>query len=206
MTTTTSPIKLLPVPLSNRHRSIFVFILSIALFFLFSLALLPRQYHNIASIQSGMTRCPNPFEAQDLPVDEAISDVDTWLSEHRQLESQDPGFRITLSRPINRPCNVFAIDISRHNNQEDYCKSMETRSNMSHHPDVLRYIKDELGPDTFMLRISGGQRWTSEFPTYLGNCSWRFNVSLSNGGDIWLELWHSYTVSHFCQGVLVERY
>ncbi|KAJ9100474.1 hypothetical protein QFC21_003513 [Naganishia friedmannii] len=63
---------------------------------------------------------------------------------------------------------------------------------MSHDPDVLRYIKDELGPDTFMLRVSGGQRWTSEFPRYLGNCSWRFDVSLSNAGDIWLELWHSY--------------
>lgn len=176
----------------SRQRTIFSFIWSVVVFFLLSLALLPREYHDIASIQSGTSRCPDPFTAQELPINKAISDVDTWFSEHQQLDSQDSDFRISLSRSITQPCNVFAIDVLRLN--QEYCKSMETRSNMSHDPEVLRYIKDELGPDTFMLRVSGGQRWTSEFPRYLGNCSWRFDVSLSNGGDIWLELWHSYTV------------
>lgn len=160
---------------------------------LVTLALYDGSHRHVRTLASAVAVCPDPFDSLRLPVDEPLKDVDFWYSDRRPLESLDPRFNITLSKSIYQLCNVFAVDIQR--TDEESCRLAESRTDMSLDPDVMRYIKDELGPDTFMLRISGGQRWTSEMPRYMGNCKWRFDVSLSNGGDMWMELWHSYEVS-----------
>lgn len=159
---------------------------------LVTLALYDGSHRHVRNLASAVAVCPNPFDAVRLPVDEPLKDVDFWYSERGALASLDPRFNITLARSLKQPCNVFAIDIQR--TDEERCRLAESRTEMSLDPEVMRYLKEELGPDTFMLRISGGQRWASEAPRYLGDCKWRFDVSLSNGGDMWLELWHSYEV------------
>lgn len=183
---------------SKRHyrfRPVFLSFIAFTLG-LVTLALYSGSHRHVRNLAAAVAICPDPSRWLRLPVDKPLDDVDLWYSDRRQLVSLDHRFNITLSRAIHQPCNVFAVDIRR--NDEEACRQAESRSAMSLDQDVLRYIKDELGPDTFMLRISGGQRWTSEMPQYLGGCHWRFDVSLSNGGDTWLELWHSYTVSSSC--------
>lgn len=160
---------------------------------LVTLALYDGSNRHVRNLAAAVAVCPNPSSWLRLPVDKPLQDVDFWYSDRRHLQSLDARFNITLSRSIHQPCNVFAIDIQR--TDVEACRLAESRTDMSLDQDVLRYIKEELGPDTFMLRISGGQRWTSEMPRYMGGCKWRFDVSLSNGGDMWLELWHSYEVS-----------
>jgi len=36
--------------------------------------------------------------------------------------------------------------------------------------------------------------WGSEISVYEGNCTYRFDVSLNNGGPVWIELIWEYTV------------
>lgn len=163
---------------------------------LVTLALYDGSHRHVRNLAAAVAVCPNPSSWLRLPVNKPLQDVDYWYSERRHLPSLDARFNVTLSRSIHQPCNVFAIDVQR--TDEEACRLAESRTDMSLDQDVLRYIKEELGPDTFMLRISGGQRWTSEMPRYLGGCKWRFDISLSNGGDMWLELWHSYEVSRLC--------
>jgi hypothetical protein len=160
---------------------------------LFTLSWLDGGHRHIAELAESITTCPDPAITLKLPVDQPLLDIGSWHTHRRHLVSQHPSFSITLLQPFHRPCNVFAIDIQRTDPQA--CRIAESRTNMTTNPDVSRYLQEELGPDTFMLRISGGQRWTSELPRYLGHCRWRFDVSLSNGGDMWLELWHTYEVS-----------
>lgn len=176
-------------------RPFFVFsAASIALWVcLFTLLWNDEGHQHVANLAKSIITCPNPAIALHLPVNKPLLDIDSWHTHRRRLESQDPRFNITLLRSFHRPCNIFAIDIQR--TDPEACRIAESRTNMTTNSDVLRYLQEELGPDTFMLRISGGQRWTSEAPRYQGNCQWRFDVNLSNGGDMWLELWHSYEVS-----------
>jgi hypothetical protein len=160
---------------------------------LFTLAWINEGHRHASNLANVITTCPDPARALKLPVDKPLQDIDSWHTQRRHLVSQDPRFNITLLRPLHRPCNVFAIDIHRTDAEE--CRKAESRTNMTTDAGILRYLKEELGPDTFMLRVSGGQRWTSEAARYRGDCRWRFDVTLSNGGDMWLELWHTYTVS-----------
>lgn len=178
-------------------RPFFVFFASSIVLWvcLFTLSWNDGRHRHVANLAKSITTCPNPAIALNLPVDKPLLDIDSWHTRRRRLESQDPRFNITLLRPFHRPCNVFAIDIQR--TDPEACRIAESRTNMTTNPDILRYLREELGPDTFMLRISGGQRWASEAPVYRGHCRWRFDVSLSNGGDMWLELWHSYEVGNY---------
>jgi hypothetical protein len=69
---------------------------------------------------------------------------------------------------------------------EDGVQSTEARAT---------WLKEMQGPDSFVLRTTGAQRWLAEDSVYEGQCTYRFDVSLSTGGAFWLELWHMYTVS-----------
>lgn len=76
------------------------------------------------------------------------------------------------------------------------CRAMESNVNeISADPEIMDWVGDAAGPDAFLLRASGGRRWAAEVGVFDGDCEYRFDVAVSNGGSVWLEIWHAYTVS-----------
>jgi hypothetical protein len=130
------------------------------------------------------TVCPDPF-LPTLPVNGQLGDVRTTC---QPVSSSDSKFHVEIC-PVNLACNSFSVRIS----ECDRLESMEPPTNEG--ADTTGWMKYQQGPDSFMLRTSGAQRWVDESSVYEGSCSSRFDVSLSNGGAVWLELWFRFTVS-----------
>lgn len=91
-----------------------------------------------------------------------------------------------------RSCNQFTVRVSR--TDQDLCRAVESGDLPTIDDDIREWMKVR-GPDSFLLRTSGAQRWATSQHRYEGSCSYAFDVSLSNGGPVWLELWFGYEVS-----------
>lgn len=133
-------------------------------------------------------KCPNPFFADgkvDAPFDRS-GQVCTPLT------GPSASFLVSVCRDAKAPCNQFSVRIRR--SDQTACAEAEQagpRVKSAGLADVLRAN----GPDTFLLRTNGAQRWVTEKAVYEGSCTYRFDVTLHNGGTVWLELWWLYEVS-----------
>lgn len=136
--------------------------------------------------------CPDPNNPV-LPVDLEIDQYSTQF-DCRLAPSNNTDFTIELCKVVNA-CNKFSVRIQRTNITE--CERMEALEVPASTPERLEVLRYARGPDSFLLRTNGAQRHGSEVSQYEGECSYRFDVTLSNGGPVWLELWWRYTVCAF---------
>jgi hypothetical protein len=143
-----------------------------------------------ASYMLGVAPCPNP-NLPLLPVNRPL-DPATQTCSHIDLV-EDSGFQVEIC-PVKATCNRFSIIITRQD--QDFCSEMEAREfNFTLSAEREDWMRNKQGPDSFSIRTSGAQRWAAEDSFYQGDCKYKFDVTLSNGGPVWLQLWHLYEVS-----------
>jgi hypothetical protein len=143
--------------------------------------------------------CPDPYHDDLLPIDRELhSGSQTCYP----ASSATPAFDVEICAS-GRTCNAFSVRIRRTDQQE--CRRMEEMPVPASTEERQDWLRKERGPDSFMLRTSGAQRWGSEISVYEGNCTYRFDVSLNNGGSVWIELVWEYTVRLSIQYPSVDR-
>ena len=141
----------------------------------------------------GYPPCPDPSHPI-LPVDQTISGRhEACVSVQTAIQD----FTVEVC-PVSAVCNSFSVKIHRVNQTE--CERLEALDIPIQNGTRAEWLRWQSGPDSFLLRTSGAQRWASENSVYEGACNSRFDVSLSNGGQVWLELWWIYTVSRLTFG------
>ena len=134
----------------------------------------------------GYSLCPDPSQPI-VPVDQPISAKQTCVT----METTNTDFIVDVC-PVLAVCNSFSVRIRRTNQAE--CERLERLEIPIQDTTRAEWLRSDKGPDSFLLRTTGAQRWASENSAYEGSCTSRFDISLSNGGQVWLELWHMYTV------------
>lgn len=140
--------------------------------------------------------CPSPFRPI-LPVDRPLSHHKQTCRPVQSAFLSQPGaddadaFNVEICAAA-AACNEFTVRITRASAER--CAAVESAELPSEDDEVRAWFRS-MGPDSFMLRTSGAQRWQSVRHRYEGKCTYSFDVSLSNGGDAWLEVWWGYTVS-----------
>lgn len=135
----------------------------------------------------GRPPCPDASRPQ-APVNQVIADRSgTCIS----ALSADPSFLIEIC-PVGTTCNSFSVLVQRTNTAE--CDRLQSLKIPASDSSKEQWLRQEKGPDSFLLRTNGAQRWVSELSVYEGQCRSRFDVTLANGGPIWLELFWLYTV------------
>ena len=91
-------------------------------------------------------------------------------------------------------CNTFTVRFRR--TDATACEAMESAPvQISTDSSFEQFVRRERGPDSFLIRTDGAERWASEWSVYEGDCTYSFDVQLSNGGQFYLESWWSYQVS-----------
>lgn len=148
----------------------------------------PSSSSKPAASSSTKAQCPNPLFSVgqvDRPLDPATQTC-------TPVQSASTDFDVEVCRSSAAPaCNQFSVRITRVDGAA--CAAAEQagpRVKSVGLDDVLR----AQGPDSFLLRTNGAQRWVSEKAVYEGDCTYRFDISLNNGGAVWLELWWNYGV------------
>ena len=134
----------------------------------------------------GYSLCPDSSQPI-VPVDQIIGAKQTCVS----IETANLDFIVDVC-PVSAVCNSFSVRIRRTNQAE--CERLEGLEIPVQNETRAEWLRWSKGPDSFLLRTTGAQRWASENSAYEGSCTSRFDISLSNGGQVWLELWWMYTV------------
>ncbi|OCF31587.1 hypothetical protein I316_06786 [Kwoniella heveanensis BCC8398] len=142
--------------------------------------------HEKTSYLLGRSVCPSPARPH-FPVDQPIGG---YAQKCSKAPTVNPDFEVEIC-PVKTTCNSFSVRIRRTKSAE--CERLEGLDVPVDDEDLGKFLKEHRGPDSFFLRTSGAQRWVSELSDYEGDCSYRFDVTLSNGGPVWLELYWFYT-------------
>jgi hypothetical protein len=135
----------------------------------------------------GRVACPDLSRPQ-IPVDQVIDNPSRSCF---PVHSTNPDFRIEVC-PVTAACNSFSVFIERTDTTE--CERLENIDPPVASSERKEWLRNKKGPDSFFLRTNGAQRWVSEASVYEGSCRSRFDVTLGNGGSIWMELFWLYTV------------
>ncbi|KAL1723261.1 hypothetical protein EV715DRAFT_191548 [Schizophyllum commune] len=72
------------------------------------------------------------------------------------------------------------------------CEAAEASPDPSEEPSLSDWIRRNRGPDSFILTTDGAERIDTQWSTYEGNCSYRFDVQLHNAGDVYIRSWLAY--------------
>ncbi|KAL1746919.1 hypothetical protein HDZ31DRAFT_33166 [Schizophyllum fasciatum] len=72
------------------------------------------------------------------------------------------------------------------------CEIAEASTDPSEEPSLSDWIRQNRGPDSFILTTDGAERIDTQWSTYEGNCSYRFDVQLHNAGDVYIRSWLAY--------------
>ncbi|TRM65032.1 hypothetical protein BD626DRAFT_490686 [Schizophyllum amplum] len=105
------------------------------------------------------------------------------------LDSVLPDFDAELCRDLEAP-SAFTFRVWRRD--EAACAAAEDGSEPSEDPSLSEWIRRNRGPDSFILTTDGAERIDTQWSTYEGNCSYRFDVELHNVGDIYVRSWLAY--------------
>ena len=109
--------------------------------------------------------CPNPRLA--LPT--SLLDP-RHLSAPVPLPSTSPDFSLTLTYDTT-VCNAFSLTISR--TDKAHCAAVEASIEPSADPALSTWIKERLGPDSFIVQVDGAERRMDHTPTrYVGACEY----------------------------------
>lgn len=91
-------------------------------------------------------------------------------------------------------CNAFTLRIER--TSQSACQLAQSAPDPSESKALSDWVRNERGPDAFLMRTDGAERYGSTWSTYEGNCSYRFDVSLHNSGPVYLEVWNTFQVGY----------
>ncbi|TNY20395.1 hypothetical protein DMC30DRAFT_352404 [Rhodotorula diobovata] len=128
--------------------------------------------------------CPNPRLA--LPT--SLLDP-RHLSAPVPLPSTSPDFSLTLTYDTT-VCNAFSLTISR--TDKAHCAAVEASIEPSADPALSTWIKERLGPDSFIVQVDGAERRMDHTPTrYVGACEYAFEFRLANAGPVWVNVTHA---------------
>ena len=90
-------------------------------------------------------------------------------------------------------CNSFSVNIRRVN--ASACQLAEGVAEPSTDPNLNTFMRNERGPDAFLIRTDGAERFASVWSKYNGSCAYTFDVDLRNAGDVYLQVWRTFQVS-----------
>lgn len=140
------------------------------------------------SAPSDSPRCPTSASPV-YPVDRPLH---TGQQNCHDVPSSDTAFRLEVCwAPYT--CHEFSVRI--HRLDQEACAAYERLAHQRSHDPALVKMLQGSGPDLFMIRTNGAQRYASVDSIYEGNCTYRFNVSLSSAGPVWLDIWLVYEAS-----------
>ncbi|KAG8976795.1 hypothetical protein FRC05_003145 [Tulasnella sp. 425] len=88
-------------------------------------------------------------------------------------------------------CNEFTFRIKRTNSTA--CMESEGAPNPSLDPELSKWIKENRGPDAFLVRTDGAERFATVSDSYEGNCSYAFDIRLKNPGIVYLQAWWTFS-------------
>ncbi|KAG9012166.1 hypothetical protein FRB90_006815 [Tulasnella sp. 427] len=91
----------------------------------------------------------------------------------------------------SQTCNEFTFRTKRTNFTS--CEESEATPDPSNDPELSKWIKDNRGPDAFLVRTDGAERFATVSDTYEGNCSYAFDIRLKNPGPVYLQTWWTFT-------------
>lgn len=130
--------------------------------------------------------CPSPHETRPPAIDHSQQTC-------QPLPSTDPEFALELCHDT-RICNSFTFKVRRAD--EEACRTAEAHEDPSLEPRLNSWIRKTRGPEAFLIRTDGAQRYASTWSDYHGNCSYSFDVQLKNAGHVFLQAWHTFSVCH----------
>ena len=128
-------------------------------------------YHG--SNETDLARCPSPY------VDSiSLSSIqETECTSVAISKASSSRFSASVCSPKTvSNCNTFDILIKR--NQCDEFPDMHLSSSMKEE----EYMRQQLGPDTFHIAITGTELYATVKPTEYSRCSYRYSIPLSNAG------------------------
>ncbi|ORY51793.1 hypothetical protein BCR33DRAFT_761825 [Rhizoclosmatium globosum] len=132
---------------------------------------------------NGHPICPK-WESYDLTL-QTNKDFSTNC---KKLDYLDPGnFTVQLCMS-KRFCGQGYFVVSRVDKEQ--CQR-DMKIQVSRTPKFDKYVKDEIGPDTFMLIFDGPERAAPAMWRHLGNCDYKIPFRLTNPGLFTLKLLHT---------------
>ncbi|GAA5861548.1 hypothetical protein JCM8547_008069 [Rhodosporidiobolus lusitaniae] len=122
--------------------------------------------------------CPSPFVGR--PTD-AFS-PSSRFTPFAPLNSPNPSFTLSLSYSLTH-CNAFRLRISRID--KSVCARQAGGSELNEDEETSRFVREELGPDTFHLQIDGADRLVVDDATRFEaeECTYEYEVALANSGS-----------------------
>lgn len=114
------------------------------------------------------------------------SAIDTGdLSSYTKLETTSSEFVLSIAY-AHSSCNQFRVKISR--TDPTICAFAKGQV-LSSDPETQGYIMNELGPDTFQLRVDGAERLVLDKPERfdVSLCAYEFDFRLNTPGVVWLS-------------------
>ncbi|GAA6039735.1 hypothetical protein JCM8097_001377 [Rhodosporidiobolus ruineniae] len=129
--------------------------------------------------------CPSPLTGR--PAD-AFSDLSVF-SPFSHIASSTPAFNLSISYST-RHCNAFRLRIARAD--RSVCRS--PAPDLNEDEETTRFVREQLGPDTFQLQVDGAERLVVDNPARFegDECVYEFEVALANSGAAWLQITHFY--------------
>ncbi|KAL8286821.1 hypothetical protein RQP46_004349 [Phenoliferia psychrophenolica] len=107
------------------------------------------------------------------------------LSSYTKLETTSSEFVLSIAY-AHSSCNQFRVKISR--TDPTICAFAKGQV-LSSDPETQAYIMNELGPDTFQLRVDGAERLVLDKPERFDAslCAYEFDFRLNTPGVVWLS-------------------
>ncbi|KAG8951341.1 hypothetical protein FRC00_007306 [Tulasnella sp. 408] len=173
---------------------------TLASFLLFSKSKPPARFHLQDTLPSSLLSppdsCPSPYDVGRPPMNREGQTCE-------RIPSNNGVFGMELCR---RPhtCNEFTFRIKRTNSTA--CTASEASPDPSRDPELSNWIKANRGPDAFLVRTDGAERYATVSDTYEGNCSYSFDIRLKNPGMVYLQVWWTFSVSFDLPWTFSERF
>ncbi|EJD55095.1 hypothetical protein AURDEDRAFT_109564 [Auricularia subglabra TFB-10046 SS5] len=186
-------------------RPLFLFVAIICVVLLGSLAFstprasvvtLGQQFASgIVSLASNPSTCPNPYAATSNPpagVAFVAEPLPAGGLTCTSVASEFDDFTVDVCR---QPARCNAIDLVIKRTSASHCKAVEDAMRevpVSNDTELTAFVRDQLGPDGFMVLVDGSERLARFQPdAYLGNCAYRFSLRFNNAGPVSLQIhWH----------------
>lgn len=166
-----------------------------ASFLLSSNPKLPARFHLHNAVLSALlptpASCPSPYDVGRSPIAHEGQGC-------KQITSNNDAFDMELCYS-SHSCNEFTFRIKRTNSTA--CMESEGAPDPSLDPELSKWIKENRGPDAFLVRTDGAERFATVSDSYEGNCSYAFDIRLKNPGTLYLQAWWTFSVSlafHCC--------
>ncbi|GAA5981531.1 hypothetical protein JCM11641_004088 [Rhodosporidiobolus odoratus] len=154
----------------------------------------------VNSLRGPPYHCPDPRIPRPTA---AISS--RYFSAPLTLPSASLNFSLSLSYSTNI-CNAFDLVVSR--TSSEHCQNMESSINPADdNPQLEKWIRGNLGPDSFLVQVEGAERIAFETASqYLGDCNYLYQVRANNAGRMWLNVTQTYEdYNAFLEGDFAEQ-